>query len=365
MTELFNRLHGCSWRNLEMFFLSYCNLTGSLPTAIHARTLKQPDLADLSSNNLTGPVPLWIGELTNLTELTLSYNKLDGAIYEGHLLGLRRLEKLSLSGNSVAITVNSTLVPPTNLTDIQLRSCRIGPKFPTWLRWQTRLFNLDISNASISDVVPDWFWKAASSASIINMRFNKIQGSLPSSMEFMALTGGIPKVIGTLVALTNLNLSWNSLTGEIPEKIGSLPQLESLDLSHNMLSGEIPNSIASLTYLSHMNLSYNNLSGRIPRGNQLDVLEDPASIYIGNNGLCGYPLPKNCSMLIVKFIEMNWTRSFLLSTIIGFVVVILPVFYLMLLSSRWRHNCFMFVEGLYDRMYVQVAIACRRLRKTS
>jgi len=44
-------------------------------------------------------------------------------------------------------------------------------------------------------------------------------------------------------------------------------------------------------------LSYNNLSGRIPSGHQLDTLkaDDPASVYIGNPSLCGYPLPKGLS----------------------------------------------------------------------
>jgi len=46
--------------------------------------------------------------------------------------------------------------------------------------------------------------------------------------------------------------------------------------------------------LSHLNLSYNNLSGKIPSGNQLQVLDDQASIYVGNPGLCGPPLTKKC-----------------------------------------------------------------------
>uniref|UniRef100_A0A0E0JKU0 non-specific serine/threonine protein kinase n=1 Tax=Oryza punctata TaxID=4537 RepID=A0A0E0JKU0_ORYPU len=141
------------------------------------------------------------------------------------------------------------------------------------------------------------------------------------------LTGDIPEEIISLVALTNLNLSWNSLRGQIPEKIGSLSQLESLDLSHNVLSGEIPSSITSLTYLSHMNLSYNNLSGRIPAGNQLDVLEDPASMYVGNIGLCGHPLPNNCYINDDPKIERDDLDkvSFHLSMINGFVVGLLLV----------------------------------------
>jgi hypothetical protein len=109
-----------------------------------------------------------------------------------------------------------------------------------------------------------------------------------------SLTGETHGEISALVALKSLNLSWNNFNGKIPENIGDLLQVDSLDLSHNDLSGEIPSSLSALTSLSRLNLSYNNLSGKIPTGNQLQTLEDQASIYIGNPGLCGPPLLKKC-----------------------------------------------------------------------
>ena len=71
-------------------------------------------------------------------------------------------------------------------------------------------------------------------------------------------------------------------------------QFESLDPSMNSLSSTIPASISYLDLLEHLNLSYNNLSGRIPSGNQLPILINGPSIYIGNQYLCGQPPPKKC-----------------------------------------------------------------------
>ncbi|KAF0898555.1 hypothetical protein E2562_008142 [Oryza meyeriana var. granulata] len=63
--------------------------------------------------------------------------------------------------------------------------------------------------------------------------------------------------------------------------------LRHLDLSANILGGAgvpVPEFLGSLKRL------------RILSGNQLDTLstDEPASIYVGNPGLCGHPLPKLC-----------------------------------------------------------------------
>ncbi|KAJ3671068.1 hypothetical protein LUZ60_008494 [Juncus effusus] len=86
---------------------------------------------------------------------------------------------------------------------------------------------------------------------------------------------------GGVIFMTSIDLSFNSFMGEIPEGICFLTNLINL------------NFLSNLTSLS-LNLSYNNLLGRIPSGNQLQTLDDP-SIYVGNSGLCGPPLSKNCS----------------------------------------------------------------------
>uniref|UniRef100_A0ACD5VAE4 Uncharacterized protein n=1 Tax=Avena sativa TaxID=4498 RepID=A0ACD5VAE4_AVESA len=173
VTELFHRLPSCSQNKVHELFLQDSNLTGSLPDTL-IEALSNLNWLILADNRLTGHVPVWLGELTKLTMLDLGYNNLDGVMHEGHLSRLDMLEELTLSGNSIAITVSPTWVPSFRLRIIQLGSCQLGPNFPTWLRWQTQALTLDVSNTSINDMVPDWFWVAASSVMFLNIRNNQI-----------------------------------------------------------------------------------------------------------------------------------------------------------------------------------------------
>ena len=268
IAEFFKRLPSCSWNKLKTLFLPFSNLTGNLPDKLEPlRNLTRLDLGD---NKLTGPVPLWVGQLTYLTDLDLTSNNLDGDLHEWHLSGLVNLERLSLSRNSIAIRVNSTWVPPFNLTELQLRSCILGPKFPTWLRWQTNMYNLDISNTSISDMVPDWFWTMASSVQFLNIRSNQISGSLSPKLELMRasamdlssnqFSGPIPKLP---INLTDLDLSRNNLYGPLPLEFGA-PRLATLFLYNNSISGTVPSSLCKLRSLQFLDISGNKLTGSLP-----------------------------------------------------------------------------------------------------
>ncbi|KAI3847940.1 hypothetical protein MKW92_002144, partial [Papaver armeniacum] len=135
--------------------------------------------------------------------------------------------------------------------------------------------------------------------------------------------GEIPEGIADLTSLRILNFSGNALRGSIPSAFGNLTNLESLDLSRNKLTGEIPSQLAALSFLSVLNLSFNNLEGKIPSGSQIQTFE-PSS-FEGNDELCGFPLPKNCSGSIIESPQnsLNSEDKFdwilLVLTLLGFV----------------------------------------------
>ncbi|KAF7036557.1 hypothetical protein CFC21_047190 [Triticum aestivum] len=140
-----------------------------------------------------------------------------------------------------------------------------------------------------------------------------------------------------------------------------MQSLVSLDLSQNKLSGEIPSGMSNLTSLSYLNLSYNSLSGRIPSGRQLDTLnsENPSLMYIGNSGLCGPPVHKNCSgndPSIHGDLESSKQEfeplTFYFGLVLGFVVGLWMVFCALLFKKTWRIAYFWLFDEVYNRVYV-------------
>jgi hypothetical protein len=108
----------------------------------------------------------------------------------------------------------------------------------------------------------------------------------------------------------------------------------------------------------------------IPTGSQLQVLDSLNYTYIGNPGLCGFPLSKNCSAgsstdeeQSVNHEDANHVVPLYLGMSIGFVVGLWAVFCTMLTRRAWVVAYFQITDRLYDEVYVWVAIAWARLTK--
>ncbi|KAJ4797665.1 Receptor-like kinase TMK2 [Rhynchospora pubera] len=242
----------------------YGNLSGWIGRMTSLTTLS------LSHNYLSGPIPLSIRTLTRLVELDLSDNNFHGEITENHLSRMSNLKKLHLSFNSVRLIVDAIWLPPFKLSYIDLSSCCLGPKFPEWLKWQTHVRFLYISNTSIADEVPVWFWHVFSKSRRLDLSKNDLIGPMPKSLEFMSITqldlsenqfqGLIPKLPKNLY---ELDLSRNALSGFLPSNWKYL-FLGSLNLKQNLLNDSIPKSICQLKHLVFLDLSHNFLVGNIP-----------------------------------------------------------------------------------------------------
>ncbi|XP_027152328.1 receptor-like protein EIX1 [Coffea eugenioides] len=389
--------------------------TGTIPEDL-CKLENLTDL-DLSNNLLSGRVPLCLGNLRDLRILNLANNSLSGQI-PSSLGNLWQLYTLHLNGNKFVGKLPTSMQHLRNLEILDLGDNGLRDIIPAWigertsnlrfLRFQSNNFHgpisdtlcqlshlrvLNLAHNNLSGFIPHCFNNITAMASGLDGGYGidsqeslqDIKGGreveyyswallLVKSVSLSAnnLVGEIPDGIMELVQLQFLNLSQNHLTGKIPDKIGNLKQLETLDLSMNALFGAIPESLSDLYSLNSLNMSHNKLSGPIPSGNQLQTLTDP-SIYEGNSGLCGKPLPNNCSehKLPTKngpidddegHSESDWSW-FYAGMGPGFAVGLLGVLGILLFKKSWRYTYFKFIESACDKIWVMIALKTARLRR--
>ncbi|CAL9007153.1 unnamed protein product [Prunus brigantina] len=329
-------LSKCSQKQLEGLYLSNNRLSGEIPESIGqissltelslygnqlsgripANIGQMQSLTRLSlyGNRLSGRIPESIGQMSNLVYINLGKNSLEGVISETHFSKLSKLKYLDLSSNSLVLNFHSDWVPPFQLSVIILWSCKMGPYFPQWLQTQKNYSSLDISNTTISDIIPSWFWGLSRTAVLINLSHNQIRGTFPSStMEFAyypklnfswnQLEGPIPSFLSKS---SSLDLSSNKLSGFISFLCGiKASNLTLLDLTNNHITGELPDCWAHLENLVFLGLCGNGFFGKIPTtwGN-LYSLE---TLKLKNNRVVG-ELPsslKNCKHLKVFDVAEN------------------------------------------------------------
>ncbi|XVF03678.1 hypothetical protein REPUB_Repub05bG0014200 [Reevesia pubescens] len=311
------------------------------------------EILDLSHNNLSGIIPQCFGNLSkSLSFLNLQMNKFRGIIPPTFAEGCH-LSNLNLNGNQLQGPLPPSIINCKGLEVLDLANNKINDTFPHWLGSLPLLQVLVLRSNQLHGSIQDISSSSFSKIQIFDLSSNYFTGPLPvryirnfkaminltedknamssymglgdgrshnsfysysigiviKGMErelekiFIKLTsidlsnnqfeGEIPKVIGKLNSLIGLNLSHNQLNGCIPTSIGNLTSLEWLDLSANKLVGIIPERFVDLTSLSFLNLSENQLHGQIPQGKQFNTFEKDS--YEGNNGLCGFPVSKDCS----------------------------------------------------------------------
>lgn len=171
----------------------------------------------LGTNELTGTLPIELGNLKHLVTLYLAGNKFTGGL-------------------------PSSIGNLTQLNDLYCYLSNLSGPIPKEIGNMTNLRTIDLLGNN--------------------------------------LTGEIPSEIGNLVNLETLRLNGNRLTGTLPSEMGNLIRLEELNLVNNQLTGEIPESFSNLTglirkgknnevtgrdgYCFALRTWDNNLSGKIP-----------------------------------------------------------------------------------------------------
>ncbi|XP_042012454.1 receptor-like protein Cf-9 homolog [Salvia splendens] len=329
---------------LQSLDMSVNNLSGNIPKEISALTNLQA--LGMSSNDFSGYMPREIGNLTVLQTLYLSTNKLSGPIPSTfwHQSGL---VDLALGSNNLSGEIPPSICNLRSLQVLYLSDNNLEGSIPDCMgNLSTSLVILPLNENKLSGLIPSSTFTKGCSLQSINLDGNKLEGTLPQTLvncqDLQAINIGdneirdvFPVWMETLPLLRIYILRLNKFDGAI---LGSsntenpFPKLQVLDVSHNVFVGSLPDryfkhfrgmidskenytddeenlfveSISLiltlkgldqllerlLTTFTIINLYNHLLEGQIPQSNQLSTFGNES--YMGNAGLCGFPLTRKC-----------------------------------------------------------------------
>ncbi|KAK7263910.1 hypothetical protein RJT34_31509 [Clitoria ternatea] len=290
-----------------------------------------------SNNNLSGEIPLSIGQISSLVVFDLSRNNLRGRIPPS-LANCSFLEALDLGSNNLFGIIPASLGQLHRLRSLHLSDNNFGGDLPSSLRNLSNLETMDLGNNGFSGIIPPWFDESFSHLRILNLRSNAFYGELPPNLSKLTslqvldiarnnLSGSIPASLGdlngiaqvkkqntylvygifgaryyeetlvvytkdqlleytkTLSLVTSIDLSDNNFTGNLPNEITKLVGLVVLNLSRNHIKGQIPQDMSTMHQLQSLDLSSNQLSGSIP--SSISSLSFLGFFNLSNNNLLG------------------------------------------------------------------------------
>ena len=247
------------------------NLTGSLPMELG--NLTGLTWLYLDNNQIGGSIPASLGNLTALQELHLYHNQLTGSI-PAEIGNLANLDFLDLGNNQLTGSIPTEIGKLNSMVKLCLNDNQLSGSIPAELGSLSNLGYIYLNTNQLSGSIP------AELGRLLNLRqlflySNELSGSIPPELgnvinlqwivlRYNQLSGEIPAELGNLTNLLVLRLGDNQLSGEIPAELGNLANLQSLRLAHNQLSGEIPDTLGNLTQLWEMLINSNQLTGLVP-----------------------------------------------------------------------------------------------------
>ncbi|KAG2713410.1 hypothetical protein I3760_04G175400 [Carya illinoinensis] len=326
---------------LRTLDLSSNHLSGTIPDHLamgcsHLKYLKflsrnaQLTSFDFSSNSLSGMLPRWIGNMTNLNNLSdfipSCFNSL-------------KIKHVHLGRNRLSGPITSAFKNSSNLVTLDLRDNGLTGNIPNWIRNLSSLSILLLNANHLQERIPIQICLLGN-LTMLDLSYNSFAGPIPhclSNISFRATDqksnlGGENLIVFSndgsqyletkapilindygydrfldvdaqqevefttkrrtdsyegdiLNYISGIDLSCNCLSGEIPLELGNLSNIRVLNLSHNNLIGLIPTTFWNLKEIESLDLSHNKLNGIIPP--QLIELYFLAIFSVADNNLSG------------------------------------------------------------------------------
>ena len=277
------------------------NLSGTLPVALGDLTALQS--LELGENGLTGSLPAALSNLVNLQRLVLSHNadlsgplplKLTSLVNLTHFnfydTGLCAPPDRAFQEwlDSVEYVRGGHCPTPERAELVALYQATGGDDWRHRAKWLTdkrlgewrgvtvdadgRVIGLSLIDNNLTGAIPTQLLNLER-LQTLNLSGNKLSGTLPSWL-------------GDLSSLQTLNLRFNGVHGPVPAEMGRLSNLVELHLGNTQLTGELPQSLTNLTNLKQLTFSVGLCS---PNNDQFQEWLAGLESYIGHN--CPPPDP--------------------------------------------------------------------------
>ncbi|CAN6241478.1 unnamed protein product [Urochloa humidicola] len=278
----------------------------ALPASL-ATSAEQLQILSLDNCSLSGAVPDFLGAMTSLQNLTLSYNNLSGPIpptFNGSVI-----QRLWLNNQLGEAKLSGTLdvIPAmTNLQELWLHGNQFAGPIPDAIAACKGLYTVRLNNNQLRGLVPPGL-ATLPALRELKLDNNNLLGPVPpvkapnftfSGNGFCAAKPGdtcAPLVMALLHFLaavqyptklvdswsgndpcawmgvncvqgkvTALNLPNSGLNGTISPSLANVTTLVDVRLDGNHLTGPVPDSLTNLPSLQKLDLSMNDLSGPLP-----------------------------------------------------------------------------------------------------
>lgn len=290
LVALYNSTNGALWTNNNNWLTGNAVSWNGVVTDLSCNVVE----IQLDFNNLDGPIPPEIGDLTELTHLSLSANQINGTL-PSQITNLTNLEYMFINDNQITGPLPATMGNLTSLIGLGTQNNLFSGALPASMANCTELRNLNLDGNQHTGSIPSFLGTSLVNLQSLTLSRNHFDGVIPPELGNLGdlsllslsendLYGEIPPELGDLDLLGVLDLSHNQLYGEIPVEIENCNNLYSLQLWDNQFYGEIPQEIGNLTNLMEINLSQNQLSGHIPGWGVLPSLQ---YVNLSNNNLDG------------------------------------------------------------------------------
>ncbi|KAB1671257.1 hypothetical protein [Gossypium barbadense] len=235
---------------------------------------------DASYNNLSGPIPNWLCNMSQLGSFYASSNNLSGSI--PNCLG--NMSQFGSFGNNF-----SGMLPKfskaTKLQILKISENRLEGKLPRSLAECTQLEVLDVGNNKMNDTFPFWLEKLPY-LTVLILRENRFYGQIKHF-----------KHKSVFPTLDVLDIASNQFSGELSIDFLQPTRLGLLKIAGNKLDGELSRSLANCTALEVLDLGNNMVHDTFPfwleKLPSLKVLVLRANRFYGTiskiDTECGFP----------------------------------------------------------------------------